>query len=91
LNALAQRLDGAALRQHERHTARVATLAARLEVLSPQRTLERGYAAVLDAQNGRALRAPAALKPGRHLTVHLAEGAADITLADVQARLSDDF
>ena len=91
LNALAQRLDGAVLRQHERHTARVATLVARLEVLSPQRTLERGYAAVLDVQNGRAVRAPASLKPGRRLTVHLAEGAADITLADVQARLSDDF
>ena len=91
LNALSQRLDGAVLRQHERHTARVATLVARLEVLSPQRTLERGYAAVLDAQNGRAVRAPASLKPGRRLTVHLAEGAADITLADVQARLSDDF
>jgi exodeoxyribonuclease VII large subunit len=91
LNALAQRLEGAVLRQHERHTARVTTLAARLEVLSPQRTLERGYAAVLDTQNGRAVRAPAALKPGRRLTVHLAEGAADITLADVQARLADDF
>jgi exodeoxyribonuclease VII large subunit len=91
LNTLAQRLDGAALRQHERQSARVTTLAARLEVLSPQRTLERGYAALLDANNGRAVRAPASLKPGRHLTVHLAEGAADITLADVQARLADGF
>jgi exodeoxyribonuclease VII large subunit len=56
-----------------------------------RRTLERGYAALLDANNGRAVRAPASLKPGRHLTVHLAEGAADITLADVQARLADGF
>ena len=69
----------------------VATLAARLEVLSPQRTLERGYAALLDAQNGRALRAPSALKPGRRLTVHLAEGSADIALADVQPRLTEGF
>lgn len=91
VNALAQRLDSAVLRQHERQTARVVTLAARLEVLSPQRTLERGYAALLDGQNGRAVRTPSSLKPGRRLTVHLAEGAADITLADVQARLADGF
>jgi exodeoxyribonuclease VII large subunit len=91
LNALGQRLEGAQQRLHERQTARVATLTARLEVLSPQRTLERGYAALLDGQSGRAVRAPAALKPGRRLTVHLAEGSADISLADVQPRLTDGF
>lgn len=91
LGNLAGRLDTALLRQHERQTARIDTLAARLEVLSPQRTLERGYAAVLDAQSGRAVRAPSSLKPGRRLTVHLAEGAADIALADVQPRLTDGF
>ncbi|MFM0063431.1 exodeoxyribonuclease VII large subunit [Paraburkholderia aspalathi] len=91
LGMLSQRLDAALLRQHERQSARIDTLAARLEVLSPQRTLERGYAAVLDAQSGRAVRAPSSLKPGRRLTVHLAEGAADIALADVQPRLTDGF
>uniref|UniRef100_E1T7M0 Exodeoxyribonuclease 7 large subunit n=1 Tax=Burkholderia sp. (strain CCGE1003) TaxID=640512 RepID=E1T7M0_BURSG len=91
LDGLAQRLDAALLRQHERQVARIATLSARLEVLSPQRTLERGYAAVLDAQTGRAVRAPASLKPGRRLTVHLAEGAADVALSDVQPRLADGF
>ncbi|RKR44388.1 exodeoxyribonuclease VII large subunit [Paraburkholderia sp. BL17N1] len=91
LGNLSQRLNAALLRQHERQTARIDTLAARLEVLSPQRTLERGYAAVLDAQSGRAVRAPSSLKPGRRLTVHLAEGAADIALADVQPRLTDGF
>jgi exodeoxyribonuclease VII large subunit len=90
-DALAQRLHTAMSRQAERRHARVETLAARLEVLSPQRTLERGYAALLDPSNGRAVRAPAALKPGRKLSVRLAEGAADITLADVQARLADSF
>ncbi|HEY4297230.1 MAG TPA: exodeoxyribonuclease VII large subunit [Paraburkholderia sp.] len=91
LGNLTQRLQAALLRQHERQVARVDTLAARLEVLSPQRTLERGYAAMIDAQSGRAVRAPASLKPGRRLTVHLAEGSADIALADVQARLTDGF
>jgi exodeoxyribonuclease VII large subunit len=37
------------------------------------------------------VRAPSSLKPGRRLTVHLAEGAADIALADVQPRLTDGF
>jgi len=91
LGNLAQRLDAALSRQHERQVARVDTLAARLEVLSPQRTLERGYAALIDARSGRAVRAPSSLKPGRRLTVHLAEGSADIALADVQERLSDGF
>ncbi|AFT86945.1 exodeoxyribonuclease VII large subunit [Paraburkholderia phenoliruptrix] len=91
LGSLAQRLDAALLRQHERQAARIATLSARLEVLSPQRTLERGYAAVLDAQTGRAVRAPSSLKPGRRLTMHLAEGTADVALADVQPRLADGF
>ncbi|WP_345811512.1 exodeoxyribonuclease VII large subunit [Paraburkholderia sp. PREW-6R] len=91
LDALSQRLDAALLRQHERQTARIATLAGRLEVLSPQRTLERGYAAVLDAQSGRAVRTPSSLKPGRRLTMHLAQGTADVTVGDVQTRLSDGF
>ncbi|WP_175158264.1 exodeoxyribonuclease VII large subunit [Paraburkholderia fynbosensis] len=91
LGSLSQRLDAALLRQHERQVARIDTLAARLEVLSPQRTLERGYAAMIDAQSGRAVRAPSSLRPGRRLTVHLAEGSADIALADVQARLTDGF
>lgn len=91
LATLAQRLDATLRRRVERDTARVATCAARLEVLSPQRTLERGYAALIDTQTGRAVRAPAALKPQRRLTVHLAEGSADVSLADVQPRLSDTF
>ncbi|AOK59928.1 exodeoxyribonuclease VII large subunit [Burkholderia ubonensis] len=91
LAGLEQRLSVALQRRHERDTARVAACAARLEVLSPQRTLERGYAALIDAQTGRAVRAPSALKPQRRLTVHLAEGSADVSLADVQPRLSDTF
>ncbi|SAL66477.1 exodeoxyribonuclease VII large subunit [Caballeronia cordobensis] len=88
---LAQRIGSAHERRAEREKACVSELAARLQVLSPQRTLERGYAALIDAQTGRALRAPAALKPKRLLTVHLAEGSADVLLADVQPRLSDEF
>jgi exodeoxyribonuclease VII large subunit len=46
---------------------------------------------LIDTQSGRAVRAPNALKPKRPLTVHLAEGSADIVLADIQPRLSDEF
>ncbi|MGF6663193.1 exodeoxyribonuclease VII large subunit [Paraburkholderia atlantica] len=91
VDTLAQRLNAALSRQHERQVARIGMLGARLEVLSPQRTLERGYAAVLDTQSGRAIRTPSSLKPGRRLTMHLAEGSADVALADVQARLTDGF
>ncbi|MDR5737617.1 exodeoxyribonuclease VII large subunit [Caballeronia sp. LZ016] len=88
---LAGRLKSANERRREREKACLSELSARLQVLSPQRTLERGYAALIDAQTGRALRAPNALKPKRPLTVHLAEGSADVLLADVQPRLSDEF
>lgn len=91
VTAYARRLDAALERQRERRAAKVATLAARLEVLSPQRTLERGYAALIDAQTGRAVRSPRALKRDKRLTVHVAEGAADVTLKDVQPRLTDGF
>jgi exodeoxyribonuclease VII large subunit len=88
---LAQRLQASHGRGQERATARVSELSARLQVLSPQRTLERGYAALIDSQSGLAVRAPDALRPKRPMTVHLAQGSADIVLADVQPRLSDEF
>lgn len=91
LMRVAQRLRTAQGRRHEREAARVSELSARLQVLSPRRTLERGYAALIDTHTGRALRAPGALKPKRALTVHLAEGSADVLIADVQPRLSDEF
>ncbi|MGN6667782.1 MAG: exodeoxyribonuclease VII large subunit [Trinickia sp.] len=91
LAALSRRLDSGMERQRERRAARVATLAARIELLSPQRTLERGYAALIDAQTGRAVRSPATLKRDRQLTVYVAQGAADVTLKDVQPRLTDGF
>jgi len=91
VESLGRSLDRAFARQREREAARVSELAARLEVLSPQRTFERGYAALLDAQSGAAVRSPAALKPGKRLTVHLAQGSADVALADVQPRLAEGF
>jgi exodeoxyribonuclease VII large subunit len=73
-------------RRHEQRRAQLSQLAAQTALLSPVRTFERGYAALLDAQ-GRAIRSPDALKPGRTVTVYLAEGIADLGIAEVQARL----
>jgi exodeoxyribonuclease VII large subunit len=64
----------------------LAALAAQLELLNPQRTLERGYAIVRDAK-GRILRDPAGIKARESLTVRLAEGSAEIGVASVQTLL----
>lgn len=61
-------------------------LAAQLELLNPQRTLERGYAIVTDTK-GAILRSPAQLKPRSTLTVRLAEGSAQVGIDSVQAEL----
>jgi exodeoxyribonuclease VII large subunit len=61
-------------------------LAAQLELLNPQRTLERGYAIVTDAK-GAVLRSPAQLKPRASVTVRLAEGSAEVGIASVQPTL----
>lgn len=61
-------------------------LAAQLEMLNPQRTLERGYAIVSDAR-GKVLRAPAQVKAGQVLTLRLAEGSAEVGVASVQERM----
>ncbi|CAG9164959.1 Exodeoxyribonuclease 7 large subunit [Cupriavidus laharis] len=83
---LSQRMQAAAARMQERQAQRLASVAGALELLAPQRTLERGYAVLLD-QRGRALRSPAELRPGGVVEAHLAEGVADIAIAGVQAKL----
>ncbi|MBY4945903.1 exodeoxyribonuclease VII large subunit [Cupriavidus respiraculi] len=88
LRRLALRMQAAAERQHERAGQRLHRTAGALELLAPQRTLERGYAVLLD-QRGRALRSPAELRAGSVLEVHLAQGAADIGVASVQAKLPE--
>lgn len=64
----------------------LAALAAQLELLNPQRTLERGYAMVVD-RKGRIVRAPRNLNPRDTVTVHLAEGVAEVGIASVQPLL----
>jgi exodeoxyribonuclease VII large subunit len=59
-------------------------LQAQLELLNPQRTLERGYAMVTDAK-GKVVRDPQLLKPRSSVTVRLAKGSAEVGIASVQS------
>ncbi|WP_273028496.1 exodeoxyribonuclease VII large subunit [Massilia timonae] len=61
-------------------------LAAQLELLNPQRTLERGYAIVRDAK-GQIVRDPAQIHARDTLTVRLANGSAEVGVAQVQTVL----
>jgi exodeoxyribonuclease VII large subunit len=53
-----------------------------LELLSPQRTLDRGYAVLLNHQ-GQAVRDPKAINQGDQVDVHLALGSAQIEISKV--------
>ena len=64
----------------------LSALAAQLELLNPQRTLERGYAIVSNAK-GQALRSPEQIKARTALTVRLAEGSAEVRVSSVQSVL----
>ncbi|MWL86364.1 exodeoxyribonuclease VII large subunit [Cupriavidus sp. SW-Y-13] len=86
VDRLANRLDAAAERRHEREAQRLARVSGALELLAPQRTLERGYAVLLDSR-GHALRSPHALRAGSIVEAHLAEGTADLEIAGVQTKL----
>lgn len=63
-----------------------ASLHAQLELLSPQRTLERGYAIMMD-KKGRAIRSPHHLPIGKNITVRLAQGSAQVNIASVQPEI----
>jgi exodeoxyribonuclease VII large subunit len=63
--------------RHQQH------LAAQLEALSPQRTLERGYAVILQ-QGAGAVRKPDQLLTQHDYRIQLAEGSAEVTLAKVK-------
>jgi exodeoxyribonuclease VII large subunit len=58
-------------------------LAGQLELLNPQRTLERGYA-IVSAADGHALRAPGEIRARQVLTVRLAAGSAAVKVSSAQ-------
>ena len=82
----ARRLSTRMAMQTAQRRQALSALAAQLELLNPQRTLERGYAMVLD-NKGRIVRAPKGLRPRDTVTVRLAEGSAEVGIASVQPTL----
>jgi exodeoxyribonuclease VII large subunit len=81
-----RRIGNAAALLSQRQRQRLATQSAQLELLNPQRTLERGYAIVTD-HKGKVLRAPTELQARANITLRLAGGSADINIASVQPTL----
>ncbi|MDQ7970774.1 MAG: exodeoxyribonuclease VII large subunit [Oxalicibacterium faecigallinarum] len=71
------------LKQRHHH---LRALSAQLEMLNPQRTLERGYA-IVSNEKGEILRSPQSLQPRSNVTVRLAEGTAQVGIASVQKTL----
>lgn len=80
---LLRRLQTRAESNNQHHRQQLSALSAQLELLNPQRTLERGYAMVTDA-HGKLIRNPNALQPRSSVTVRLAEGTAEVGIASVQ-------
>jgi exodeoxyribonuclease VII large subunit len=82
----ARRLTACTVTQIAQRRQTLAALANQLELLNPQRTLERGYAMVIDSK-GKVVRAPKDLHPRETVTVRLAEGVAEVGIASVQPSL----
>ena len=74
LSAADARLRAAGARRHERAVARVGTLAARIQTLSPLAVLGRGYAVCWNADRTAIVRRASAVQPGEHVRVTLHEG-----------------
>jgi exodeoxyribonuclease VII large subunit len=82
LAARAERLHRAPILLVERRRAAVGATAGRLRALSPQATLERGYAIV--RRDGHVARAAAGLTAGELVDVRLAEGSFDARVEEVR-------
>jgi exodeoxyribonuclease VII large subunit len=81
-----RRLQQARRRHQEGRQQQLSALRGQLELLNPQRTLERGYA-ILSDHKGKALRNTAELKPQSLLQVRLASGTAEVGISSVQTKL----
>jgi exodeoxyribonuclease VII large subunit len=77
LGAADARLRAAVARRHQHAQTRFATLAARLETLSPLSVLGRGYAVCWNADRTAIVRRASAVQPGDRVRVTLHEGELD--------------
>lgn len=82
----ARHLNASLCSQVQQKRDALGALAAQLELLNPQRTLERGYAIVRDGK-GNIVRDPAQIHVRDTLNVRLAGGSAEVAVAGVQSVL----
>jgi exodeoxyribonuclease VII large subunit len=76
------RLVAAAARSHDRARARLATLSARLDSLSPLAVLARGYAVCWNAERTAIIRQAEAVSPGDRVRVTLQHGELECEVKD---------
>jgi len=85
INSWQQRLNQAWAVRVETWKRNQGHFQSQLEMLNPQRTLERGYAVVLNVSEGlQAVRDPNQLSTGPEYEIRLAKGKANVKLSDVQ-------
>ncbi len=81
---LTRRLQLAMEHRRQQAGGHLATLAGRLDALSPLRTLERGYAIAFAEKSGRAVRDAAEIAVGDHLRLRFSRGGARALVAEVE-------
>jgi exodeoxyribonuclease VII large subunit len=86
LTDMQRRLQQAARHVREGQQQQLSALRSQLELLNPQRTLERGYA-ILSDHKGKALHKTSELKPQSLIQVRLASGTAEVGISSVQTKL----
>ena len=78
-----RRLKASFISQSQQQRQQLAALASQLEMLNPQRTLERGYA-ILSDEKGQLIRSSHQLKAHSNVHVRLAKDSATIGISSVQ-------
>lgn len=84
-----QRLKTGLLHLIQQRKVSLLAQASQLEMLNPQRTLERGYSLLTD-QQGKLIRSSQAIKANSVVTLRTASDTADLTIRSVQNKLAPD-
>lgn len=84
-----QRLKTGLLHLFQQRKVSLLTQSTQLEMLNPQRTLERGYSLLTD-QQGILIRSSQAIKANSVVTLRTASDTADLTIRSVQNKLAPD-
>lgn len=88
LSQLTRRFSSAHAAQATHQKQQLASLNSQLNLLAPQRTLERGYA-ILQDHAGNILRQPQQITPPQRFTLRLAGGSAEIDISSVRNQTND--